>query len=187
MTKPRIVGHSEPQPLKSPPPKRALSHPWSIEPCRPKRGETSSLYLSSTAEDALRKHALAHRDERLEVMGLLLGEVRSHAGARYAVARSCATSELASTEVGVRFSRGGLDGLAASLAKVDFDYVVVGWYHSHPGFGCFLSATDLDTQRGMFSGDAHVALVVDPVKEEAGAFKLAKGGYEPVRFAVYVE
>ena len=25
--------------------------------------------------------------------------------------------------------------------------VVVGWYHSHPGFGCWLSATDVNTQQ----------------------------------------
>ncbi len=42
------------------------------------------------------------------------------------------------------------------------DYIV-GWYHSHPGFGCFLSPIDVDTQSGlqkMFS--KCVALVVDP-------------------------
>ncbi|PJF38403.1 MAG: hypothetical protein CUN55_17385, partial [Phototrophicales bacterium] len=24
---------------------------------------------------------------------------------------------------------------------------VVGWYHSHPGFGCWLSGTDIHTQQ----------------------------------------
>ena len=26
----------------------------------------------------------------------------------------------------------------------------VGWYHSHPGFGCWLSATDINTQQVFF-------------------------------------
>ena len=25
---------------------------------------------------------------------------------------------------------------------------VCGWYHSHPGFGCWLSGTDIETQKG---------------------------------------
>jgi hypothetical protein len=25
--------------------------------------------------------------------------------------------------------------------------MVVGWYHSHPGFGCWLSGTDINTQQ----------------------------------------
>ena len=28
---------------------------------------------------------------------------------------------------------------------VDMDFVV-GWYHSHPGFGCWLSSVDINTQ-----------------------------------------
>ena len=42
---------------------------------------------------------------------------------------------------------------------------VVGWYHSHPGIGVFLSGIDVETQRRyqkMFS--KAVALVIDPLK-----------------------
>jgi proteasome lid subunit RPN8/RPN11 len=185
--KPRIVGHSKASVVESPPPRHSLAHPWSIGQCRPAKGEPCALYLNSLAEEALRRHAAAHRHERLEVMGLLLGEIRTHAGAEYALAKRAVTAQLDATQVGVRFSRDGLDALAASLAKVDFEYVVVGWYHSHPGYGCFLSKTDVATQRAMFSGAAHVALVVDPVKEEAGAFRLDGRGYAPARFSVYVD
>lgn len=32
--------------------------------------------------------------------------------------------------------------------------MVVGWYHSHPGFGCWLSGVDINTQQvGMLSID----------------------------------
>ncbi len=185
--KPKIVGHT-PNPVReAQPPKCSMPHPWGVEECRPRKGDVQALYLDSKAEEALRKHALAHVDERLEVMGLLLGEMRVHGGKAYAVASSAVTTELEATQVGVKFSRGGLDGLAAELAKTKPDYVIVGWYHSHPGFGCFLSETDVATQKAMFSGEAHVALVVDPVKEQAGAFKLDGKGYAPVPFCVYLE
>jgi 26S proteasome regulatory subunit N11 len=185
--KPRIVGHTPSQIRDAPPPKCAMAHPWSLDECKPRKGDIHALYLNSLAEEALRKHAVAHRHERLEVMGLLLGEICRHNGKEYAVARKAVTTQLDASQVAVKFSREGLDALASSLASVDFEYVIVGWYHSHPGYGCFLSETDVATQKAMFSGASHVAMVVDPVKEQAGAFKLAKEGYEPATTCVYVE
>jgi 26S proteasome regulatory subunit N11 len=50
------------------------------------------------------------------------------------------------------------------------DLQLVGWYHSHPGHGIFLSATDLRTQALWFRQPWHVALVFDPVSHSIGAF-----------------
>jgi proteasome lid subunit RPN8/RPN11 len=43
--------------------------------------------------------------------------------------------------------------------------VIVGWFHSHPSFGFFLSGVDIRTQRNQQSlfGDA-IAIVCDPTK-----------------------
>lgn len=41
---------------------------------------------------------------------------------------------------------------------------VVGWYHSHPGWGCWLSGVDVNTQQSFEQLNARsVAVVVDPV------------------------
>ncbi len=40
---------------------------------------------------------------------------------------------------------------------------IVGWYHSHPGFGVEFSEMDLFIQRNFFAGPAQFALVVDPL------------------------
>ena len=50
--------------------------------------------------------------------------------------------------------------------------LIVGWAHSHPGYGCFLSDIDIDTQRRYFNQPYHIAMVVDPVRYEIGIFKL---------------
>jgi hypothetical protein len=43
--------------------------------------------------------------------------------------------------------------------------MVVGWYHSHPGFGCWLSGVDINTQQSFEALNARaVAVVVDPVQ-----------------------
>lgn len=48
---------------------------------------------------------------------------------------------------------------------------LVGWYHTHPDIGIFLSETDLEkTHRLLFNEPFQVALVYDPVRHRAGYF-----------------
>lgn len=62
----------------------------------------------------------------------------------------------------------------------------VGWYHSHPGYGCWLSGIDVGTQsqQQTFS-DPFVAVVIDPDrtvsagKVEIGAFRTYPTDYKP--------
>jgi proteasome lid subunit RPN8/RPN11 len=48
---------------------------------------------------------------------------------------------------------------------------LLGWYHTHPDFGVFLSETDLEkTHRVLFNEPFQIALVYDPVRARAGYF-----------------
>ena len=40
---------------------------------------------------------------------------------------------------------------------------IVGWYHSHPGFGVEFSDMDMFIQENFFSGAGQIALVTDPL------------------------
>ena len=62
----------------------------------------------------------------------------------------------------------------------------IGWYHSHPGYGCWLSGIDVGTERlqqGL--NDPFVAVVIDPDrtvsagKVEIGAFRTYPEGLKP--------
>jgi COP9 signalosome complex subunit 5 len=63
---------------------------------------------------------------------------------------------------------------------------VVGWYHSHPGYGCWLSGIDVETQalQQKFQ-DPCCAIVIDPDrtisggKVEIGAFRTYPEGHKP--------
>lgn len=62
----------------------------------------------------------------------------------------------------------------------------IGWYHSHPGYGCWLSGIDVATERLQQMGnDPFVAVVIDPDrtvsagKVEVGAFRTYPEGQEP--------
>ncbi len=48
--------------------------------------------------------------------------------------------------------------------------VIVGWYHTHPGFGIFLSGMDRFIHHNFFTQIWHVALVLDPVARRSGFF-----------------
>jgi|JFJP01.1.fsa_nt_gi Predicted metal-dependent protease of the PAD1/JAB1 superfamily len=62
------------------------------------------------------------------------------------------------------------------IQKQDFsNTTIVGWYHSHPGHGIFLSATDLNTQRLSFKQIWQIAVVYDSLRPDIGFFYGADG------------
>lgn len=61
---------------------------------------------------------------------------------------------------------------------------ILGWYHSHPGFGIFLSEHDLFIHRNFFGRPEQIAIVVDPHAGSEGLFvwkagEVVKAGEEP--------
>jgi len=63
---------------------------------------------------------------------------------------------------------------------------VLGWYHSHPGYGCWLSGIDVSTQMlNQQYQEPWLAVVIDPYKTAAtgkvdiGAFRTYPQGYKP--------
>jgi 26S proteasome regulatory subunit N11 len=80
--------------------------------------------------------------------------------------------------------------LHPAAADKDRQETVVGWYHSHPGFGCWLSSVDINTQQSFEQLTPRaVAVVVDPIQSVKGkvvidAFRLINPqtlmmGHEP--------
>jgi 26S proteasome regulatory subunit N11 len=55
------------------------------------------------------------------------------------------------------------------LKQVGRPEICVGWYHSHPGFGCWLSMVDVQTQKSFEQlGHRSIAVVIDPVQSVRG-------------------
>ncbi|WPK27794.1 hypothetical protein PUMCH_005195 [Australozyma saopauloensis] len=72
------------------------------------------------------------------------------------------------------------------LKSVGIEDSIVGWYHSHPGYGCWLSGIDVATQSlNQNFQDPYLAIVVDPIqtanqgKVEIGAFRTFPVGHVP--------
>ncbi|HIH01226.1 TPA: hypothetical protein HA259_03990, partial [Thermoplasmata archaeon] len=153
MTRPRVVAEIRKEPVRRPPPIGGGPHDWlsseSLELHRKASGADGriDIFISSLAERKVRDQAAVAAPESLEVMGLLIGEVCEWRGFSYVVIRDACTTDLKNTPSKVRFDAEALPKLFRDLDGMGFDYVIVGWYHSHPGHTCFLSRTDLETQR----------------------------------------
>jgi proteasome lid subunit RPN8/RPN11 len=65
------------------------------------------------------------------------------------------------------------------------DSRIVGWHHTHPNFGIFLSSMDIFIQENFFNLHWQVALVVDPCRETLGFLRMKGQGTRPIRSPFY--
>lgn len=116
----------------------------------------------------------------IEIMGLLIGKID---GDSFVVIDSFPLP-VEGTETRVNAAQEGYEYMVAHLEylnKVNRMENVIGWYHSHPGYGCWLSGIDVATQRlHQQWQEPWVAIVIDPHrtvangKVEIGAFRTFK-------------
>lgn len=123
------------------------------------------VYISSLALLKMLKHGRA--GVPMEVMGLMLGEFVDDYTVRV-------VDVFAMPQSGTGVSVEAVDPVFQTkmldmLKQVGRPEMVVGWYHSHPGFGCWLSGVDINTQQSFEAlNQRAVAVVVDPVQSVKG-------------------
>jgi 26S proteasome regulatory subunit N11 len=55
------------------------------------------------------------------------------------------------------------------LRQISVLDTIIGWYHSHPGFGCWLSGVDINTQQNFEQlNQKSIAIVIDPIQSIKG-------------------
>jgi proteasome lid subunit RPN8/RPN11 len=104
------------------------------------------LMVESSARRML-NHCFEFRQEK-EVMGLIIGNIFKYDGMTISMGKDIVTSDLDASIINVRFNN--FERLFAELDNLNYDYQILGWYHSHPGHTCFMSPTDVTTQKRMF-------------------------------------
>ncbi|CED83606.1 COP9 signalosome, subunit CSN5 [Phaffia rhodozyma] len=119
-----------------------------------------------------------------EIMGLMQGKV---VGRTFCIMDTFALPvQGTETRVNAQAEADGymVDHLSGSK-QVDRPENVVGWYHSHPGYGCWLSGIDVSTQfTNQQYQDPWLAVVIDPNrtisagKVDIGAFRTYPEGYK---------
>ena len=144
----------------------------------------SKVSMSRLASQQILNHAV--RGGTLEIMGILVGFASSN---NFIVTRTFelpilgtetrVNAQSESYEYMVRYVNNIID----QDGGVPGSEKVVGWYHSHPGYGCWLSGIDMRTQDlNQSFQDPYLAIVVDPLKSvrdkriSIGAFRTVKKG-----------
>lgn len=116
-----------------------------------------------------------------EVGGVLLGELRGESGRAVLWVEGFVPALRASTGAGhVTFTGEAWAEIHRQIDEKHAGARIVGWYHSHPGFGVFLSDMDQFICRNFFEQPHMTALVVDPLSGDAGSFVWHAGELERV-------
>ncbi|XP_039307024.1 COP9 signalosome complex subunit 5 isoform X1 [Solenopsis invicta] len=152
--------------------------PWEKDPHFFKDIKISALAL-------LKMVMHARSGGTLEVMGLLLGKV----AANTMIVMDSFALPVEGTETRVNAQAQAYEYMTAYIEaakQVGRLENAIGWYHSHPGYGCWLSGIDVSTQMlNQNFQEPFVAIVIDPVRTISagkvclGAFRTYPKGYKP--------
>lgn len=123
---------------------------------------------------------LASEDRQVERIGLLLGEVSVEGKKRVIhVTESVPALDAPGSRTSVKLTP---RDWASLLERRDRDYPhlrLVGWFHTHAGWGVFLSDADVFAHRHFFAHPNMVAHVMDPIAGRDGFFHWRDGSIVP--------
>lgn len=127
------------------------------------------VVIAQSVLDEIHNHGHTRLDA--EVCGVLVGlPCRDDAGP-YLHVEACIRGENAtSASANVTFTAETWSHIQAEMDRLHPDRKIVGWYHTHPGFGIFLSGMDLFIHQSFFDLPWQVAFVYDPLGKDEGAF-----------------
>ncbi|TKR81244.1 hypothetical protein L596_015148 [Steinernema carpocapsae] len=154
------------------------TRPWTRDPHYFKDVKISALAL-------LKMVIHARSGGNLEIMGLMQGKIED----RSMIVMDSFALPVEGTETRVNAQAQAYEYMTTfteACQEVGREDLVIGWYHSHPGYGCWLSGIDVSTQSlNQQFQEPFVAVVIDPVrtisagKVDIGAFRTYPRGFQP--------
>lgn len=136
-------------------------------------GAAVDILLDEAPLRAMQAHALSSLDR--EVAGVMVGrQPEKQPDGRYVVhiIDSIVAKHTVMQGASVTYTPESWRYMTDTLWEKypDESAVIVGWYHTHPGFGIFLSGMDLFIHQNFFTQIWHVAYVLDPRARTSGFF-----------------
>lgn len=147
------------------------------------------IFIARQAHEAVWEHARQsvnegreEKGEIVEVGGVLIGEIyKDKEGPFLEIAAAIVAQHTKNEGTQMTFTPETWVHVNQVKAKKYPDARIVGWYHTHPRFGIFLSDMDKFIHQHHFPQPWTTALVVDPVKETEGFFVWNDGEPSPAR------
>jgi proteasome lid subunit RPN8/RPN11 len=133
------------------------------------------VFVDLDALTAMDQHAKS--DTAVELGGVLLGGRYQDSRGRpfVVISHSLRAEHYRSTQASFKFTHETWSAIARQRQRLSPELQIVGWYHTHPGFGVFLSGMDQFICEHFFNHRLDVAYVVDPCRGERGMFQWVKG------------
>jgi proteasome lid subunit RPN8/RPN11 len=136
------------------------------------------VYFDAETHARIVQHA--GEDKSFEICGVLVGSWQQDANGPFVmVSQSIRCDEAAKKSGEVTFTHDAWTTINREMDTRFVDLKIVGWYHSHPGFGVFLSERDVFIHEHFFANPGQVALVVDPTQKTEGVFVWRNGKPKP--------
>ncbi len=139
------------------------------------------IFLDRMTADVIERHAL--RDTTVELGGILLGKecLDDGTGQPFVwITQSLEAKHYENTQASFTYTHDSWEEITRERDRLYPDLDIVGWYHTHPDFGIFLSSHDLFIHRHFFAQPLQVAYVVDPIRQTRGFFRWRDGELDQV-------
>lgn len=132
------------------------------------------IHFAPDVHDTVLRHAA--ETVEVELCGVLLGALKRDRQGPYLAITGSIRGEFAQNDgAQVKFTHQTWDHIHKVKEERYPKESIVGWYHTHPGFGIFLSSMDTFIHEYFFNTAGQVALVVDPRSGEEGVFVWEEG------------
>ncbi|RUL89042.1 Mov34/MPN/PAD-1 family protein [Tautonia sociabilis] len=134
--------------------------------------EDLAIFIERETVDAIERHALS--DVSVELGGILLGRecVDEETGKPFVwVSQALEAKHYENTQASFTYTHDSWQEITRERDRRFPDLDIVGWYHTHPDFGIFLSGHDVFIQQHFFGQPLQVAYVVDPIRQTRGFFQ----------------
>lgn len=143
------------------------------------------IYISQSAYNIVHKFAKSKTDN--ERGGVLVGCVIQEFGKTNIVVQGFIEAKFnESTSTTLKFTHETWEYVHKEIARKYENGKIVGWIHTHPNFGIFLSEYDMFIHSNFFSDENQIAYVIDPIQHDEGVYCWANGKIEHCRgFYVY--
>lgn len=140
--------------------------------------DLTPVFVSDQVMRRMERQALS--DKEHEIGGVLLGGFyRNDDGAFVEITDYVEAMSAKGTDVSLTFTHETWEYIHSKIAQLGNENVqIVGWYHSHPALGIFMSKDDEFIHSSYFAEPWHVAIVHDPIYTNWGCFKWADGELE---------
>jgi proteasome lid subunit RPN8/RPN11 len=120
--------------------------------------------------------AFAKTDTSKELGGMLLGElVTESVTPLVRILAAIEAKHTEATQTSIKFTHEAWNDINEIKDSKYPNLRIVGWFHTHPGFGVFLSRWDMFIQENFFNLPWQVAYVVDPLGKTSGFFRWENG------------